>query len=202
MFESYELYEDTRSNCKIFCFSGHRKRDELQAPVTRDSIHIPHLHHLASFFMDWKDSKRPGLTSQTFLACQQTFKALAQLCEYLLHHKDFDYVLLGKFSSDTIEGRFGCYRQLSGGNFFISIKQILESEKKIRKLNLMELRMLEEAAVDSHGMSQSHTFVGNYEWLSEKLPTVVSISSINEDSVGIIHYVAGSIGRSVSRVHK
>ena len=78
-------------------------------------------------------------------------------------------------------------------------------ENKIRKFNVAERKMLEEAAVDSYVSelsSDSPTSADEHLWLAEKLSTMVSCSSISDDSIGVIHYVAGSIGRSVARVHK
>ena len=66
----------------------------------------------------------------------------------------------------------------------------------------MELKVLEEAAVDRYVSSDSPTSADEYLWLAEKLPTMVICSSISDDSTGVIHYVAGSIGRSVARVHE
>ena len=45
-------------------------------------------------------------------------------------------VLLGKFSSDPIKKRFGQFGQLSGANFFISVRQLMDAEKWIRILSL------------------------------------------------------------------
>ena len=39
--------------------------------------------------------------------------------------------------SDPLEGQFGCYSQANGGNFFMSVRQILLVEKKIRCLSLL-----------------------------------------------------------------
>ena len=38
-------------------------------------------------------------------------------------------VLLGKLSSDPIEKRFGQFGQLSGANFFILVRQLLDAQK-------------------------------------------------------------------------
>jgi hypothetical protein len=77
------------------------------------------------------NSKKTGLSRETFLAAMQTTSALKELAEYLLEETCLDYVLLGKINSDPIERRFGCYRQLAGANYFISVRQFLEAEKKI-----------------------------------------------------------------------
>lgn len=49
-------------------------------------------------------------------------------------------MLLGKFQTDKLEGRFGKYRLLSGSNFHVSVTQILESEKKLKILSLLKLK--------------------------------------------------------------
>lgn len=59
-----------------------------------------------------------------------------------MERHSFSFVLLGKFQSDPLEGRFGYYRQLSGGNFYISCRQLLQAEKKIRLLKEMQVRVI------------------------------------------------------------
>ncbi len=50
----------------------------------------------------------------------------------------FDYVLLERFQSDPLEKRFSWYRQLSGGNYFLSVRQVFENEKKIEVKALLK----------------------------------------------------------------
>ena len=59
---------------------------------------------------------------------------------------NFTHVLLGKYMSDPIEERFGWYRQANGGNFFMSIKQLLLAEKKIHTLSLLQQKALVAAS--------------------------------------------------------
>ena len=86
---------------------------------------------------NWKSSKRPGLASPTFLAWSQTLRAVADISVHLLDHHDFKYILTSKLQSDPIEGRFGLYRQLNGASYFVSVRQIMLAEKKIRVRNIM-----------------------------------------------------------------
>ena len=85
--------------------------------VTRDSLHLNYLRDFCKFLEEWQISSCAGLTSPTFLACIKIFKALVDCADYLFTRHDFQFVLLGKLSSDPIEARFGWYRQLAGGNF-------------------------------------------------------------------------------------
>ena len=53
-----------------------------------------------------------------------------ELTEHLILQHNFKYVLPGKFVSGPLEARFGWYRQANGRNYFISLKQLLQTEKK------------------------------------------------------------------------
>ena len=60
-------------------------------------------------------------------------------CSYTSFRRlKFLYALTGQIQSDALESRFGRYRQMSGGNFFISVKQVFESESKIKLVSLLK----------------------------------------------------------------
>ena len=50
-----------------------------------------------------------------------------------------EYVLTGKFQTDNLENRFGQYRQMAGGNYNITITQVMESERKLRIKSVLGL---------------------------------------------------------------
>ena len=77
------------------------------------------------------------LFRETMFALKHTVSTACHLSEYLLTDLQFHYVLLGKFQTDPLEFRFGQYRQMSGGNYHVSVTQITESEKK--KLRIMSV---------------------------------------------------------------
>ena len=70
-------------------------------------------------------------------ALKQTCSTMKDMATYLLQ-REFKYVLLGQFTSDPLEHRFGWYRQLSGAKYYITVKDILESENKIRIKSLVK----------------------------------------------------------------
>lgn len=47
--------------------------------------------------------------------------------------------------TDCLEERFGKYRQLAGAQYHISIRQVYESERKLRLQNILELPEMETA---------------------------------------------------------
>jgi len=58
----------------------------------------------------------------------------------VLEQLGVDYILLGKVQTDNLERRFGEYRQLSGGNYHVSVQQVLEAEKKLRISSVLSLK--------------------------------------------------------------
>ena len=60
-----------------------------------------------------KGKRQKELTKDT--ASAFACRGLIELSKYLLENKGFEYVLLGKFTSDHIEKEFGKLRQGSGG---------------------------------------------------------------------------------------
>ncbi len=93
------------------------------------------LRQAADMFEEWPKHTSQTFTTETTFAWVLTLRSVCAVCEDLFNNYSFSYVLTGKLQSDPIEGRFGCYRQMSGANFFLSIKQLLDAEKKLRVQN-------------------------------------------------------------------
>ena len=92
---------------------------------------LKRLEEAILIFREWKQSGKARLTAETFKACIQSMTAIPKLAKHLLKRHGFQCALTGKLMSDALEGRFGWYHQTNGGNFLISFKQLLHSEKKI-----------------------------------------------------------------------
>lgn len=126
------------------------------------------------WFMDWNDirvqeestensRKRNGkLTLDTQQALEHTLFTVLEIIEYLKTVWNLHYILLGKFQIDPLEVRFGQHRQMSGGCYHDSVVQILESEKKLKRLALSlfsasqkEIKMSELCITDEFSQQQS-----------------------------------------------
>ena len=103
------------------------------------------LNHISFYF------QMPGLTKETFLALRQTYRGVTGLAKYLMNYCGFKYVLLGKIQCDTIEGRFGRICQLSGANYYISMRQLLKSDRKLRTLSLVKFSRISTSHIDQVG---------------------------------------------------
>ena len=77
----------------------------------------------------WSISRGNCLSEPTFHAAKVTTANLVHVTNYLLDKKNIEYVLFGAIQSDYLEGRFGGYRPVCGGNYFSSVLRFLQAEK-------------------------------------------------------------------------
>jgi len=87
-----------------------------------------------------------------FVLCYKPFGSyenLPTICSI-----DLPHVLLGKINSDPIEREFGVLRQLAGANFYLSMRQFIEGEKKIRLRNLTRFEGMTLAEIKEMGNKQ------------------------------------------------
>ncbi|XP_040575184.1 uncharacterized protein [Lepeophtheirus salmonis] len=122
-----------------------QKNDDSLKPISvNEREQIIFLVKFAEWIKGWEEySKKSGggLSPETFHAAYQTSIGLAHLVTYLLDEKNVEFVFLCKINSDPIEKRFGWYRQLSGGNYYISCRQFFEAEKIIRVSLLLKSKI-------------------------------------------------------------
>ena len=156
-------------------------------------------------FQKWKISGLTGLTTETFTACIQTMGALPELPDYLIQQHGFQYVLTGKPTSDPIEGRFGWHRQAKGGNFFMSVKQLFLTEKKIRCLSLLQQNALLAAVSEQPSVVNEITTKKNLKedvtWLVDYFSEVL-LEDFPRHEAAVTYYVSSYIGQSIARRRK
>ena len=189
-----------------------RKRDETRKPVRRDD-HSPllFLREFLAWIELWQAMPtKMKLSSETFFALRNTFHGLAELCEYLFDTTDLSYILLGKVNSDAIEHRFGVYRQLSGANFFVSLKQFLENEKKLwlrcliqfDGLTVNEIKKLGDAQHEIANEKSEEDSVVLMSFLEDSDSNSANNLSSLKDLEGIMLYCAGYVSRSLLKSNK
>jgi hypothetical protein len=114
---------------------GKETRCQLSSPFSDvNDERFVFLEEMCSWLKVWGqvNEGKGCLSSQTLRAMHQTIASMINFIKYALSELDVSYVLLGKIQTDNLENRFGQYRQLCGGNYHISVQQVLEAEKKLR----------------------------------------------------------------------
>ncbi|KAF2894507.1 hypothetical protein ILUMI_11668 [Ignelater luminosus] len=122
---------------------GQRLRNVFQEPITLTSIHIiSFLKTFLSWLSKW-ELLEDGitLTKETHFALKHTTEALIHMSNFLLEKENFNYLLCDKIQTNNLEERFGKYRQLAGSQYHVSVRQILESEAKLRIQAVMPLAL-------------------------------------------------------------
>ena len=218
-----EYWRETAAFIDIICkwwdivnvktlLKGQRLLNRFQEPMTVNSQHIV---QFLKQFADWlvRESSEGliGFSKPTHLALRHTTLALIDLSEYWLGEKKRTYFLPGKVQTDDLEGRFGKYRQMSGGNYHVSVRQIFETESKLRAQAYLSL-VLKSQKVGNIKITKSDVFysdtdiseVSNAKYPSE-LNVVVDdddIQELTEDVWPILHYIGGYCAYSVIKKTK
>lgn len=124
-------------------FKGRNTRDASSDPIRHvDDQQLMYFDRIVKWLDRWdKFGLKTGiLTKETFKALRHTVKTLIDLSKYLLTDLQFKYVLTGKFQTDPLEYRFSQYRRLAGTNYHVSVREIMESEKKLKLISLLKLQ--------------------------------------------------------------
>ena len=101
---------------------GRNKRDTHSDEISDKNCDlIKYLRSVAAWFERWK-TRNPsdGLSRETAFAEEHSSLAIIELVEHLLTKEDIEFVLLGLIQSDYLEGCFGWFCQLNGGNYYAS----------------------------------------------------------------------------------
>lgn len=190
------------------CCKGKHKRNIAMDPV-KSSLDwkLDFLREFAAFLEHWEQSKQPGLTRETFLALRHSCVALADCAAFLIDRLGYNYVLLGNLQSDAIESRFGWFRQLSGANYFISTRQVMESDRKIRALSLVKFSRFSLADIDAallqHTDDQQQCSTTNLDGTADSIVAALQYDRVPSASdSNVLYYVSDYIARSTIRTTK
>ena len=174
------------------------KRNDAMKPV-RSSVDwkLSFLRKFADFLQrwDWEATGNGGLTRETFLALRHTCLALADCTAYLIDHLGFKFVLLGHLQSDDLESRFGWLRQLSGANYYVYMRQVVESDRNIQTLSLLKFSSISLSEIDDAIQTDVSSATSSNEadtvavGITECLKLDAQPSSSDEN---IIFYVGGA----------
>lgn len=190
---------------------GKHLRDSYQDPI-RDinSVSMQFLLRLKLWLEEWdtylivENTRHGKLTPETQTALTHTVTALYDLAVYMINKLEVKYVLLGKFQSDNLEARFGQYRQMSGGNYNVSVRQVLESERKLKSISLLRLNSSQQGEFSlKHFVghvatkeSENSVKIDNYEEFESVLNEQCYVD-IDKNELNVI-YIAGYVARQCS----
>lgn len=162
-------------------------------------------------FLIWLDKWRSlensdsCLTVDTHNALHHSTTVIIKVIKYCLSNISCKYLLTGKFQTDNLESRFGNYRQLSGGNYYVSLRQIYESEKKIRIKGLFNLHSAQYGQIKFNVANLAQLQISDESDKQINISEFVEITEMG--SIDTIHhhisdsaiqYIAGYVSFKVS----
>ncbi|KAH8031548.1 hypothetical protein HPB51_019118 [Rhipicephalus microplus] len=111
---------------------GFHHRNVYEEPVSNQTDD-PNASFLSAF-ITWLDVWHDigVFTQETLSALRLSAQSLLASVKYCVSELHFKYVLLGKVQTDPLESRFGQYRQMAGGQYHICVRQLCETEGRIR----------------------------------------------------------------------
>ena len=123
---------------------GRRLADENRFPISSSAdMRLNSLKEYEQLFLSWLSSTgRNKPSNETLRALVLMCSTLRLIAIELLEKKGFQFVLLGHLQSDPLEHRFCEYRQRSGSNYFLAVKQVMESERKMKVRNKFHFCMV------------------------------------------------------------
>ena len=112
--------------------------------------------------------------------------------------------MLEHIQSDTIEGQFGHIRQLSGANYFISMRQLYESDRKLRTLSLLKYSQISLKEIeDAAKAREERTAIQEVIFRAESLYADMSFNIMpTENNVSVTFYVTGYCCRSLAKSNR
>ena len=136
-----------------FPSKGLQTRNDCANPVFSSSDNDKNLSYLQKFvewLTSWEElpnesevkfrNQTGKLSKETHFSLRHTPETLVKLCDYLIENFNVSYVLLGKFQTDNLESRFGIYRQMCGANYNVSVRPVLEAERKLKIVEVLKIK--------------------------------------------------------------
>ena len=178
----------------------HKRLDDAKVLNDTADSRLQWLQNMASWLKLWNNqtTKAGHLTKETFTALSHTVETLVLLVKHLLQHHKLSYVLLGKFQTDNLEARFGQYRMMCGTNYLVTVKEVLQSEKKLKLKSLLKLYSR------SKGVVKIKDFLGEFsDPCKEKcdsqflatFPYAKITTKVSDDVLSSLLYTSGYVAR-------
>lgn len=201
---------------------GTQLRNNFMNPVnSMSNPSIIYLKNISSWLKSWYSSMKPDfvdsqfyssiirvgkLTRETHTALTHTIDTLINLAEYLLMNTEFNglfkYVLFGKFSTDKLEFLFSLYRKMSGHNYHVSVRQIVESQKKLNCINALKLKKDLACSVSVKVFLKDFSSTDEmYLFPVDEIDEILSLAStmvLSTADINVIIYIAGLIADKIS----
>ena len=134
-------------------FTAQQTRDVLREVISSSyDLNIQNLKEFVATIENIQavgEKRKKALTKDTSNCLSPTCNGLVEINQYLLLQDAYQYVMLGIFTTASLEKEFSKLRQGLGGTYFITAQQVLE------KVNISKTRLLMKLSnISANNLSQ------------------------------------------------
>ena len=134
------------------------------------------------------------LSKQTFNALIQTLQSQAQLIKDLFE-EGYDFIIPARFQTDPLEKRFSQYHQMSGGNFLVSLREVLQSERTLLFKSLLK----ESVNIWEEDISKPSFAPDRFIAEFEKATCDIETLELTSESAEVSFIIAGYIAKKLKK---
>ena len=152
----------------------------------------------ADWIESWAEISDFCLSKQTSKALVTTLRAQSMLIEELLTHDQYVYVLGRRLQSDPLENRFSQYRQMNGGRFLVSLREVMMSERILQCRSLLK----ENVNIWEENLKQNQNLESDIIDIVSDHETSILDLCLSPDSKEVAITIAGYIAKKLIKRFK
>lgn len=167
--------------------------DPLGNAITESDGKLNFLIKFSEWIEKWSECPNFCLSKQTANALIITMRSHAMLIKDLLA-EGYEFVMTRRLQSDPVEHRFSQYRQMSGGRFLVSLREVQSSERILASRSLLKIGIDSwNFGNTSEGAEKLDAFMGDLSTYEIEIMEV----SLCKDSAEVAQFIAGYMAKSV-----
>ena len=138
-------------------------------------------------------------SKQTMQALIWTLRSQADLLDELLID-DHKYILTARLQSDPIERRFSQYRQLNGGHFLVSLREVETSEKILLCQTLLKenINFWEEELAVTNTTQE----IEKFKEALDSMSVLIQEATLTAETEEVVQVVSGYIAKQLTEKTK
>jgi hypothetical protein len=170
----------------------------LSNGITFEDGKLDFYESFADWIESWATISDFCLSKQTAKALVLTLRSQAMLIKDLFN-EDYTYFLTRRLQSDPIENRFSQYRQMSGGRFLVSQREVISSERILICRSLLKegINFWEEESLRSDHNVEPDILCHVKDYESE-----IFELSLSRDSSEVAYTIAGYVSKKLHKCFK
>lgn len=162
--------------------------------ITGNDDKLDFFDKFADWLEAWAHCPNYCLSKQTANALVLTLRSHAMLIRELIA-EGYDHVMTRRLQSDPIENRFSQYRQMSGGRFLVSLREVQSSER------ILVCRSLLKIGVDfwTHDDINDDESENLNVFMTQLIKHETEILEVflSDDSTEVAHCIAGYVAKKI-----